>query len=70
MNRWGLVAAGLLPAVTAVAASADHPVPGMRTGAWDPLTAALVFGGLALVAGVLVVVLVTLLTRRSPRDGG
>ena len=35
---------------------------------WVPLTAALVFGGLALVAGVLVVVVVTVLTRRPPRD--
>jgi hypothetical protein len=54
----------LLPAL----AWADHPVPGMRTAAWHPLTAALVFGGLALVAGVLVVVVVTVLTRRPPRD--
>ena len=59
-----VVALALLPAL----AWADHPVPGMRTAAWHPLTAALVFGGLALVAGVLVVVVVTVLTRRPPRD--
>ena len=54
--------------VSAAAAWADHPVPGMRTAAWHPLTAALVFGGLSVVAGLLVVVLVSLLTRRPPRD--
>jgi hypothetical protein len=46
---------------------ADHPVPGMRAEGWSPLTAALVFGGLALLAGMLVVVIVTLLTRRDDR---
>lgn len=52
----------------AVPAWADHPLPGMRTAGWDPLTAALVFGGLAVVAGVLVVVVVAVLTRRPPHD--
>lgn len=60
------VAVALL--VLPVLAWADHPVPGMRTASWHPLTAALVFGGLALVAGLLVVVIVTVLTRRPPRD--
>jgi hypothetical protein len=45
---------------------ADHPA-GLSTGSWSPLTAALVFGGLALLAGMLVVVIVTLLTRRHDR---
>lgn len=47
---------------------ADHPMPGMRTAGWQPLTAALVFGGLSVVAGLLVVVVVALLTRRRPHD--
>jgi hypothetical protein len=72
--RNGAPALGSVVAVVALAlllpapAWADHPVPGMRTASWHPLTAALVFGGLALVAGLLVVVVVTLLTRRPPRD--
>ena len=46
------------------AASADHGLP-LRTEGWSPLTTALVFGGLALLAGMLVVVIVALLTRRN-----
>ena len=46
------------------AALADHGLP-LRTGSWSPLTTALVFGGLALLAGMLVVVIVALLTRRN-----
>ena len=42
----------------------DHGVA-LRTGGWSPLTTALVFGGLALLAGMLVVVIVALLTRRN-----
>ena len=57
-----LVAALVLPAH---AAWADHGGP-MRTAGWSPLTAALVFGGLALLAGMLVVVIVALLSRRGP----
>jgi hypothetical protein len=43
---------------------ADHGGP-LRTASWSPLTAALVFGGLALLAGMLVVVIVALLSRRN-----
>jgi hypothetical protein len=42
---------------------ADHPV-GLRSEGWSPMTTALVFGGLALLAGMLVIVIVSLLTRR------
>jgi hypothetical protein len=63
-SRARLVAA-LGAALTAAPAWADHPVPGMRSQGWDPLTAALVFGGLALLAGAVVVVVVAILTRRD-----
>jgi hypothetical protein len=46
---------------------ADHGGP-LRTAGWSPLTAALVFGGLALLAGMLVVVIVALLSRRDRRS--
>jgi hypothetical protein len=48
-------------------AAADHP-GGLRSEGWSPLTAALVFGGLALLAGMLVIVIVTLLSRRDDRS--
>ena len=53
--------------VRARAAWADHP-GALRSEGWSPLTAALVFGGLALLAGMLVIVIVTLLTRRHDRS--
>jgi hypothetical protein len=59
-----LVAAGALLALDAVAAWGDHP-GALRSQGWSPITAALVFGGLALLAGMLVIVIVTLLTRRG-----
>ena len=43
---------------------ADHGGP-VRTAGWSPMAAALLFGGLALLAGMLVVVIVALLTRRD-----
>jgi hypothetical protein len=43
---------------------ADHP-GALRSEGWTPLTAALVFGGLALLAGMVVIVIVTVLTRRD-----
>ena len=46
---------------------ADHGGP-LRTAGWSPLTAALLFGGLALLAGMLVVVIVALLSRRDRRS--
>jgi hypothetical protein len=52
-------------ALDAAAAWADHPIGGMRSANWSPLTAALVFGGLALLAGMLVIVIVALLRRRE-----
>jgi hypothetical protein len=52
--------------IDAVTAWADHP-GALRSEGWSPLTAALVFGGLALLAGMLVIVIVTLLTRRDDR---
>jgi drug/metabolite transporter (DMT)-like permease len=59
-----LVAVGALLALDAAAAWADHP-GALRGEGWSPVTAALVFGGLALLAGMLVIVIVTLLTRRG-----
>lgn len=59
-----LVAVGALLALDAAAAWGDHP-GALRSEGWSPLTAALVYGGLALLAGMLVIVIVTLLTRRS-----
>ena len=53
-----------LPFMSAAAVWADHP-GALRSEGWSPLTAALVFGGLALLAGMLVIVIVTLLTRRD-----
>ena len=46
---------------------ADHP-GALRSEGWSPLTAALVFGGLALLAGMVVIVIVTLLTRRDDKS--
>jgi hypothetical protein len=57
----------MLAAVLAVltrTAWADHGGP-LRTAGWSPMAAALLFGGLALLAGMLVVVIVALLTRRD-----
>jgi hypothetical protein len=58
------ITAALAVALTAAPAWADHP-GGLRTEGWTPLTAALVFGGLALLAGALVVIVVAILTRRD-----
>jgi hypothetical protein len=52
--------------VAAAVAWADHPGGTLRTAGWSPLTTALVFGGLALLAGMLVVVIIALITRRGP----
>ena len=60
-----LAAIALVIALSAGAAWADHPT-GLRTAGWSPMTAALVFGGLALLAGMLVIVIVALLSRREP----
>ena len=50
--------------LAAAPAWADHP-GGLRSEGWSPLTAALVFGGLALLAGAVVVIVVAILTRRD-----
>jgi len=59
-----LVLAVLAVLVLAAVAWADHG-GALRTEGWSPMTAALVFGGLALLAGMLVVVIVALLSRRD-----
>ncbi len=51
-------------ALTTAPAWADHP-GGLRSEGWTPLTVALVFGGLALLAGAIVVIVVAILTRRE-----
>ncbi len=56
------VAAGV--GLAALPAWADHP-GGLRAEGWSPLTAALVFGGLALLVGAIVVILVTVFTKRD-----
>jgi hypothetical protein len=58
---WALVAA--LTMLTREA-WADHG-GALRPAGWSPMAAALLFGGLALLAGMLVVVIVALLTRRD-----
>ena len=59
-----LFALGALLALDVATAYADHP-GAMRSEGWSPLTAALVFGGLALLAGMLVIAIVSVLTRRD-----
>jgi hypothetical protein len=58
------LAAALGAVLVAAPAWADHPA-GLRSEGWSPLTAALVFGGLALLAGAIVVIVVAILTRRD-----
>ena len=57
-------AAALAVALSTASAWADHP-GGLRSEGWTPLTVALVFGGLALLAGAIVVIVVAILTRRE-----
>ena len=57
-------AAALYVALLAAPAGADHP-GGLRSAGWSPLTTALVFAGLALLAGAIVVIVVAILTRRE-----
>ena len=48
----------------------DHGV-GLRSAGLSPMASALIFGGLALLVGVVVVLVVTVLTRRPHRtDAG
>jgi hypothetical protein len=60
----GALVAALGAVGDAAPAWADHP-GGLRIEGWSSLTAALVFAGLALVAGAVVVVVVAILTRRE-----
>jgi ABC-type Fe3+ transport system permease subunit len=62
VRRSPLVAA-LVATLITLPAWADHPA-GLRSEGWSPLTSALVFGGLALLAGSIVVIVVAILTRR------
>ena len=54
----------LAAAMAATPAWADHP-GALRSEGWSPLTSALVFGGLALLAGAVVIIVVAVLTRRD-----
>lgn len=54
-----------LPLALVSPAWADHPGIGVSSSSWSPVTSALVFGGLALLAGMIVVLIVALLTKRS-----
>ncbi len=58
------LAAALAAVLATTPAWADHPA-GLRSEGWSPLTVALVFGGLALLAGAVVVIVVAILTRRD-----
>jgi len=60
----GPLAAAVGAGLAAAPAWADHP-GGLRADGWSPLTAALVFGGLALLVGAIVVILVTVFTKRD-----
>ena len=64
--RWSPAAfvAVLMTVLAMAPAWADHGV-GLRSERWSPITAALVFGGLALLVGAVVVIVVTILTRRG-----
>lgn len=66
MTRLPPLCTATIAALSAAPAWADHPV-GLRSESWSPLMAALVFGALALLAGMLVVVIVSLLSRRRGR---
>jgi hypothetical protein len=57
----------VVPLALVAPAWADHPGVAISSSTWSPLTSALVFGGLALLAGMIVVIIVALLTKRSSR---
>jgi len=58
------LAAAAAIGLAAAPAWADHP-GGLRAEGWSPLTAALVFGGLALLVGAIVIILVSVFTKRD-----
>jgi hypothetical protein len=51
-------------------ALADHAAGGTSAGGPGPLAVAVMWGGSALVVGMLIVAVVTRLTRRAPPDDG
>ena len=67
MRLHAALAAAVAVLLTAAPALADHP-GGLRSAGWSPMTAALVFGGLALLVGAVVVILVTVFTKRDSSD--
>ena len=68
----GAAAAAALSLALVTPALADHPMVNVRTEGLSPLALALVTGGLALAAVLLVVVIAMLLTRKpsAPEQAG
>jgi hypothetical protein len=62
LKRGSRFAAALASLVAAVPAAADHGGP-LRNAPMSPLTAALLFAGLALLVGAVVIVVVRVLTK-------
>jgi ABC-type Fe3+ transport system permease subunit len=60
----GRLAALVAAVMTVTPAWADHG-GALRSEGWSPLTSALVFGGLALLAGAVVIIVVAVITRRG-----
>jgi ABC-type Fe3+ transport system permease subunit len=60
----GRLAAMVTAVMTATPVWADHG-GALRSEGWSPLTSALVFGGLALLAGAVVIIVVAVITRRD-----
>lgn len=67
MRLRGPLAAAAGVGLAVAPAWADHSV-GLRAEGWSPLTAALVFGGLALLVGAIVVIVVTVFTKRDSSE--
>ena len=64
MLSLGRLAAALAAVLAVTPAWADHG-GALRSEGWSPLTSALVFGGLALLAGAVVIIVVAVVTRRD-----
>ena len=64
VRRAARLAATLATMAGAAPAWADHG-GGLRSEGWSPLTSALAFGGLALLAGAVVIIVVGIITRRD-----
>ena len=65
-SRLAAITGGGLPMLLTRGAAADHSTAGLRAEGLSPLMLALVTGGLALAAALLVLVIVMLLTRKTP----